>query len=34
MAALEARMATPTFWNDQEQARKFIDELKGLKHLV
>lgn len=32
--ALEAIMADPTFWDDQEKAQKTIEEMKGIKELV
>lgn len=34
MAEIEARMAAPEFWNNQESARGTMDELKTLKSVV
>ncbi len=34
IARLEEEMGAPSFWNDQEQAQKHIQQLKALKNLV
>nr|WP_152568513.1 MULTISPECIES: peptide chain release factor 2 [unclassified Thermoactinomyces] len=34
LTALEEKMASPSFWDDQEEAQKVIDEMKQLKELT
>lgn len=34
IGAIDGKMAAANFWDDQEEARKTVDELKGLKAIV